>query len=205
MICADARRPGACARRARRCRHGGDNDMGRGTRRARLGVGRLGLLDSFVVLIPRRDLARQVVVDARQSLGQDPQVVLDLGCSGTGALAAAHACATAPSTHAGTCKQPCYPTFLLLIARDRLVQLLALAPQLLDALPTSGARARLRRDASWRHRFERRRKSSPGPARCCSFAAWRPAWSCLSQGLMQQQERPSFQAGWLGEVMCPEG
>ena len=140
MICADARRPGGCW-------EGSDVGAGvattcaRGTRRARLGVGPLGLLDGLVVLIARRDLARQPVVDARQSLGQDPQVVLDFSCSDTGALASTQACATAPTTHAGRCELPRYPTFLLLITRDRLVQLLTLAPQLLDALPAGGARA----------------------------------------------------------------
>ena len=60
-----------------------------------LGVRRLRLLDRLVVLVARRDLARQVVVQPRQPLGQDPQVVLDLG-------------------------------LLLLVGRDRLVDLLAL-------------------------------------------------------------------------------
>ena len=44
-------------------------------------VGRLGLLDRFVVLVPRRDFSREVVVDARQPLRQDAQVVLDFGCA----------------------------------------------------------------------------------------------------------------------------
>ena len=45
-----------------------------------LGVRGLGLGDGLVVLGARRDLAREVVVDPRQPLRQDPKVVLDLGC-----------------------------------------------------------------------------------------------------------------------------
>ena len=45
-----------------------------------LGVGRLGLGDRLIVLGARGHLAREVVVDAREPLRQDAQVVLDLGC-----------------------------------------------------------------------------------------------------------------------------
>ena len=60
------------------CGHAGG---GRGWRAiAHLGVRRFSLLDGLVVLVARRDLAREVVVDARQPLGQDSQVILNLGC-----------------------------------------------------------------------------------------------------------------------------
>ena len=45
-----------------------------------LGVGGLRLGDGLVVLGARGDLAREIVVDAREPLGQDPEVILDLGC-----------------------------------------------------------------------------------------------------------------------------
>jgi len=44
-----------------------------------LGVGSLCLLDRLVVLVAGRDLACEVVVDSRQPLRQDAQVILDLG------------------------------------------------------------------------------------------------------------------------------
>eukprot|EP00321_Phaeocystis_globosa_P019359 CAMPEP_0118832704 /NCGR_PEP_ID=MMETSP1162-20130426/40113_1 /TAXON_ID=33656 /ORGANISM="Phaeocystis Sp, Strain CCMP2710" /LENGTH=131 /DNA_ID=CAMNT_0006764323 /DNA_START=38 /DNA_END=430 /DNA_ORIENTATION=- len=44
-----------------------------------LGVRAFRLLDRLVVLVAGGDLAREVVVDSRETLGQDAQVVLDLG------------------------------------------------------------------------------------------------------------------------------
>ena len=76
-----------CGGKAAECQHsgGGGAAARRGHRDEKqgggapyLGVGRLRLLDGLVVLVARRDLAREVVVDARKPLRQDPQVILDL-------------------------------------------------------------------------------------------------------------------------------
>ena len=68
-----------------------------------LGVGGLRFLDGLVILIARGDLASEVVVDPSEPLGQDAQIILDLG-------------------------------LLLLVLVDRLVDLLPLLAQILDAL-----------------------------------------------------------------------
>ena len=95
------------------------------------GICRLGLLDGLVVLVPRGDLARQVVVDARQPLGQDPQIILDLGCVvlATGG-APCQCCAGAAELGVQS------RTFLLLVLCDAAVDFLALLAQILDAWTT---------------------------------------------------------------------
>ena len=111
-----------------------------------LRVGGLRLLDGFVVLVARGDLAREVVVDAREPLGQDPKVVLDLGCEGTQQQRERRA---EPSVSRVSCMSrvcaccrerkkradgaAAARTLLLLILRDRPVDLLALLAQVLNA------------------------------------------------------------------------
>ena len=63
-----------------------------------LGVGRLGLGDRLIVLGARGHLAREVVVDAREPLRQDAQVVLDLGCESSNADARTQGSVRAPSS-----------------------------------------------------------------------------------------------------------
>ena len=47
---------------------------------ARLSIRRLGLLDGFVVLVARGNLASKIVIDAGQPFRQDAQIILNLGC-----------------------------------------------------------------------------------------------------------------------------
>ena len=93
-----------------------------------LGICRLGLLDGLVVLVPRGDLARQVVVDARQPLGQDPQIILDLGCVVLATGGAPCQC-RAGAVELGVQSR----TFLLLVLCDRPVHLLSLFTEVFDA------------------------------------------------------------------------
>ena len=133
-----------------------------------LGVGRLSLLDRLIVLVARRDLPREVVVDARQPLGQDPQIILDLGCGsaqagqggaggGAGVPRAENTCHEARVRHgwkrmsqaATRGGLPARRTLLLLVLRDRPIHLLTLLAQILNACAPAQTE---RVSEGWHHR-----------------------------------------------------
>jgi hypothetical protein len=103
---------------------------GLGRQRPHLGIRRLGLLDGLVILVPRRDFAREVVVDACQPLSQDAKIILNLRCAPKRPRTSWSRTDAAHGTGRG---RLC--TFLLLVRSDRLVQLFPLSSELLDALP----------------------------------------------------------------------
>lgn len=80
-------------------------------------------------LSTRSDFACKVVVDAREALRQNAKIVLDLGCErGRGSHGEVSGCAERGGARTGAGR-----TLLLLVGRDRLVQVLALLAQLLRA------------------------------------------------------------------------